>query len=195
VVVKLTLPVVAPAAIVSEAGITNAALVGFSWTIVGEADGTPSEVTQLPLTPGVRLVGVQDSVMGLPRKMVAVNVAPPRVAVMTALCEVVIVAADAVKLAEAVLAGTVMVPGTANKDGRLLESETATPPAGAAFERVTVQVVLVLEPKVAVAHRRVERVTGATSESVTGLDEPFNVAVTVAVWSASSAPVLAVNVA
>jgi hypothetical protein len=38
-------------------------------------------------------------------------------------------------------------------------------------------------------------VTGATRESVAGLDEPFNVAVTVAVWSESSAPVLAVNVA
>ena len=37
--------------------------------------------------------------------------------------------------------------------------------------------------------------TGATRESVAGLDEPFNVAVTVAVWSESSAPVLAVNVA
>ena len=37
--------------------------------------------------------------------------------------------------------------------------------------------------------------TGATRESVAGLDEPFNVAVTVAAWSESSAPVLAVNVA
>jgi hypothetical protein len=37
-------------------------------------------------------------------------------------------------------------------------------------------------------------VTEATSDNVTGLDEPFNVAVTVAVWSESSAPVLAVNV-
>ena len=37
--------------------------------------------------------------------------------------------------------------------------------------------------------------TGATRESVAGLDEPFSVAVTVAVWSESSAPVLAVNVA
>ena len=36
--------------------------------------------------------------------------------------------------------------------------------------------------------------TGATRESVAGLDEPFNVAVTVAVWSETSAPVLAVNV-
>jgi hypothetical protein len=38
-------------------------------------------------------------------------------------------------------------------------------------------------------------VTEATSDNVTGLDEPFNVAVTVAAWSESSAPVLAVNVA
>ena len=37
--------------------------------------------------------------------------------------------------------------------------------------------------------------TGAIRESVAGLDEPFNVAVTVAVWSESSALVLAVNVA
>ena len=37
--------------------------------------------------------------------------------------------------------------------------------------------------------------TGATRESVAAADEPFNVAVTVAAWSESSAPVLAVNVA
>jgi hypothetical protein len=37
--------------------------------------------------------------------------------------------------------------------------------------------------------------TGATREIVAGLDEPFSVAVTVAVWSETSAPVLAVNVA
>ena len=36
--------------------------------------------------------------------------------------------------------------------------------------------------------------TEATSDNVAGLDEPFNVAVTVAVWSETSAPVLAVNV-
>jgi len=42
----------------------------------------------------------------------------------------------------------------------------------------------------------VERVTGvATRASVTGWDEPFRLAVTVAVWSESSVPVLAVNVA
>ena len=37
--------------------------------------------------------------------------------------------------------------------------------------------------------------TGANRESVTGLDEPFNVAVTVAVWSETRVPVLTVNVA
>ena len=37
--------------------------------------------------------------------------------------------------------------------------------------------------------------TGATSESVAGMDEPFNVAVIVAVWSETRVPVLAVNVA
>ena len=37
--------------------------------------------------------------------------------------------------------------------------------------------------------------TGANRESVAGLDEPFNVAVTVAVWSETRMPVLAVNVA
>ena len=38
-------------------------------------------------------------------------------------------------------------------------------------------------------------IAGATRESVAAADEPFNVAVTVAVWSETSAPVLAVNVA
>ena len=115
---------------------------------------------------------------------------------MTAPCGVVIVAVDAVKVADAALAGTVKVPGTANRDGRLLETETATPPTSAALERVTVQVVLALEARLAAAHLRVERViAGATRESVAAADEPFNVAVTVAVWSESSAPVLAVNVA
>src|ERR1019366_1405172 len=115
---------------------------------------------------------------------------------MTAPCGVVIVAVDAVKVADAALAGTVKVPGTANRDGRLLETETATPPTSAALERVTVHVVLALEARLAAAHLRVERViAGATRESVAAADEPFNVAVTVAVWSESSAPVLAVNVA
>jgi hypothetical protein len=107
----------------------------------------------------------------------------PSVAVTTALAEVEIVPADAVKAAELALAGTVRVPGTVNREGRLLDREMVAPPAGAAFDRATVQVVLALEARLAVAHWRLERVTGgagATNEMVAAADEPFNVAVTVA---------------
>ena len=157
VVVNCTLPEVAPAGILSVAGIVNAGLVGFSTTTVCEVSGAASEMTQLPEIPGVRTVGMQDSDKGLltasaTREMAAVNLAVPRAAVMAALCEVVIVAVDAVKVAETALAGTVKVPGTVNRDGRLLERETATPPTGAALERVTVQVVLAAEAKLAAAH-------------------------------------------
>jgi hypothetical protein len=69
---------------------------------------------QLPETPGVKLIGVQESDKGLGaevgvREMVTVDFAVPRVAVMTASCAVAIVAADAVKLAEGVFSGTVRV--------------------------------------------------------------------------------------
>src|ERR1039458_7817729 len=92
-------------------------------------------MTQLPETPGVRTAGAQDSDNGLvaagaTREMAAAKLAPPSAAVTTAPCEVLIVAADAVKVADAALAGTVTVPGTDNRDGRLLERETAMPPAG-----------------------------------------------------------------
>jgi len=58
---------------------------------------------------------------------------------------------------------------------------TAAPPAGAALARVTVQVVLAFDPRVAVAHCREETSTGAESVRFTGAEEPFSDAVTVAV--------------
>jgi hypothetical protein len=157
VVVNCTVPVVAPVAIVSEDGTVNAVLVGRRVTTVGEAAGTASEMTQLPETPGVRTVGAQDSDKGLTtaggtREMAVVRLAAPRAAVMTALWEAATTAAEAVKVAEAALAGTTKVPGTLNRVGRLLERETATPPAGAALERRTVHVVLALEDKLAAPH-------------------------------------------
>jgi hypothetical protein len=91
------------------------------------------------------------------------------------------VAAEAVNVAEVAPTGTVRVPGTVNRVGRLLDRETATPPAGAALERVTVHVVFALDARLALAHSRPESVTGETSASVAAAAEPFNVAVTVAV--------------
>lgn len=99
------------------------------------------------------------------------------------------------KLAEAALAGTVRVPGTVNRDGRLLDSETTIPPAEAALVSVTVHEVLALEARLLAAHCKAESVAGATSERVAAADEPFSVAVIVATWSPARAPVLAVNVA
>lgn len=62
------------------------------------------------------------------------------------------------------------------------------------MESVSVQVVLALEVRLPVAHPREERLAGATSESALSLDEPFNVAVTVAVWSVVKALAVAENV-
>jgi hypothetical protein len=157
-VVNCTLAEAAPVAIVTEVGMVNAALVGLSLTMVGEVAGADTEMRQLPEIPGVRTLGVQESDKGLGaaagvREMVAVDFAAPKVAVMTAFCEVVIVAADAVKVAEAAPSATVRVAwAIVNRVGRLLEMETATPPAGAILERVTVQVALALEARVVGAH-------------------------------------------
>jgi hypothetical protein len=78
------------------------------------------------------------------------------------------------------LAATFTEGGTVRTVEALLESATEVL-AALDFDRVTVQVVLALEAKLAVAHWRLERVIGATSESVAAANEPFNVAVTVAV--------------
>ena len=172
---------------VSDAGIVNAGLLAFSVTTVGKAWGVARETTQVPEIPGVKTVGVQDSDIGwvtgadARREMAAVKFDVPSVAVMTALCAVAMAAAVAVNAADAAPAGTVKTAGTVRSDGRLLERETATPAAGAALERVIVHAVLVLEARLAAAHFRLERVTGAARESVVVTNEPFHVAVTVAV--------------
>jgi hypothetical protein len=120
---------------------------------------------------------------------------PFNVAVTVAVWSETSVPVPAVNVAEVALAATLTEGGTVNRDEALLESVT-TVLLVADFDRVTVQVVLALEARLAVAHCREDRVTaGATRESVTGLDEPFNVAVTVAAWSENSVPALAVNVA
>jgi hypothetical protein len=186
VVVKDTGAEVAPVGMVSDPGIESSGLLGFSVMIVGKVWGVANETTQVPEMPGVRTAGVQDSDRGCVvgdarREMAAVTFAAPRVAVMTAACEVAMVAAEAVKAPDAAPAGTLKIAGTARSDGRLLERETATPPAGAMFERAIVHVVPAFETRMAVAHVRPERVTKGARESVVFADAPFNAAVTVAV--------------
>jgi hypothetical protein len=113
-VANCALAEVAPDSILTVAGIVNAGLDDFSLTTVWEAAGAPSEIRQLPETPGVKLIGVQESDKGLGvdvgvREMVTVDFAAPSVAVMTASCAVAMVAADAVKVADGAFSGTVRV--------------------------------------------------------------------------------------
>jgi hypothetical protein len=77
--------------------------------------------------------------------------APFNVAVMVALWSVGIVPEVAVKVAEVALAGTVTDETTVSTDGALLVMATAVPLA-TDLERVTVQVELALEARVAGAH-------------------------------------------
>jgi hypothetical protein len=186
VVVKDTWAEVAFMGMVSDDGIVNAGLLAFSVTTVGKAGGGASETTHVPEIPGVKTAGVQDNDRGeagedARREMAAVRFVEPRVALMTTPCEVAMAAAEAVKAAEAAPAGTVKMAGTVRSDGKLLERETATPGAGADWDRVIVHAVLELEARLAVAQLRPERVTEAARESVVVTDEPFQVAVTVAV--------------
>jgi hypothetical protein len=84
-----------------------------------------------------------------------------------------------VKVAEVALAATLTEAGMVKRVGALLASVT-TVLTVAAFDSVTVHVVLALEARLAAPHCRVERVTEATNDRVTVLDEPFSVAVIVA---------------
>jgi hypothetical protein len=119
VVVNATVPEVDPLAIVSVDGAENAVLLDFRVTIVEEVAGVLNEMRQLPEIPGERTAGVQDGdksfrVSVCTREMEAVAFAVPSAAVITALWEAVMVAADAVNVAEVAPATTGRVPGTAN---------------------------------------------------------------------------------
>ena len=92
--------------------------------------------------------------------MLAVAVLAPKEAVTTALSLVVIVPAVAVKVAEVEPAETATDAGTLRRV-LLEERPTLDPPAGAAVDRVTVQVLLPPEPSVAGLHPTEEIVRGA----------------------------------
>ncbi len=85
----------------------------------------------------------------------------------------------AVKVAEVALAATVTDGETVSTEGALLVSVT-TLLLVVDLERVTVQVVLALEPRPAAVHCRDDTVGRVVSESVADLEDPFNVAVTLA---------------
>ncbi len=85
----------------------------------------------------------------------------------------------AVKVVEVEFAATVTDGGTVSADGALFERVTTLLPE-VDFERVTVQVVLALGARLEAAHCRDETVGRVVRERLAVADEPFRVAVTVA---------------
>ena len=88
---------------------------------------------------------------------------------------------------------TVTVAGTVNADRPLLLSTTDTPLAPAAFDSVTVQLLLAFAPKVVGVHCREETTVGATRLMVTLCDVPPYDTITDPFWSALNTPVLIGN--
>ena len=103
-------------------------------------------------------------------------------------------AAVAVNVAMVAPAGTSTEAGTVNTEGGLLASDTVVPPAGAAFEVMTLQVVDAEEVRLVLPHCSDVMVILAVICRVAVLLEPFRVAVMVGVWSEVTAAAVAVNV-
>ena len=75
----------------------------------------------------------------------------------------------------------------------MLLRETEAPPAGAAFDSVTVHELLAFDPKLVGLHASELTNTGATRLIVAGLEPPLYVAVTVAVRLLLKVPVVALK--
>ena len=98
------------------------------------------------------------------------------------------------KLADVAFSGTTAEAGIVRR--LLTEAEIATeaPPAGAALDNVTVQVVAPLELSPAAAHCK-EEIRGSVTKAMVALVvAPLREAVTAALWSDLNCPALAINV-
>ena len=123
----------------------------------------------------------------------AVWVVPLSVAETVALPFAAIVPATAVKVAVVELAATVTEGGTL-KDALLEDAATTVPPAGAALDTVTVQVVAAFEARMVILQVSEERLPGACRVMVAVAVVPFNVAVMVAVPLVEIVPAAATKV-
>jgi len=86
----------------------------------------------------------------------------------------------ALKGADVAAAGTVTEAGTV-RVALVLDRVTVAPPAGAAFVKVTVQVVEALGPTLVGLQAREETRTGASRDRLVEVDVPLREAVSVAV--------------
>jgi hypothetical protein len=78
-------------------------------------------------------------------------------------------------------AATITLAGPVNADNPVLLSVTTAPADGAAFDSVTVQLLLAFDPRVVGLHCNDDITAGATNDTANDLDVLFAEAVTVAV--------------
>jgi hypothetical protein len=152
---------------------------------------------QVVEAPEFTLVGLHARVetnTGATKLNTALCEAPFRLTVTVALWELLTVPAVAVNVVELALAGTVTDAGMVSK-ALLSESVTTDPPAGAAWFRVTVQVVEPPEFTLVGLHARLETSTGATRFTVAVLTPPFRVATTLTLWFVVNVPAVAMKLA
>lgn len=176
-----------PAAMVTEAGRDRAAWLAESVAIAPPVGAARFRVRVQVLEPlEVRVVGLQVRVLGrrvgASKLSVKLSELPGKAAVRRAVLSAEIVEAEAVKLAERVPALTVTEEGTVNR-ALFLDRVTEMPPTGAGLLRLTVQVVLAAEVRVAELQPRPVIRVGATRLSEKLAEVPGGEAMMVAVLS------------
>jgi hypothetical protein len=136
------------------------------------------------LVPTGSVVGVQlneESVTDAETRLIeAVTVVPFQAALRFAVCPAVILPAVAAKVTEARPAGTVTEGAGTGSSALLPLRLTTMPPAGAAFDRLTVQLVEAPDPMLVGEQPSEESNTGATRLIDAVCDTALSVAVTVA---------------
>jgi hypothetical protein len=192
------LAVVAPAAMLTEAGAVSNGLLDVSATVRPPVGAEPLKVTvHALLAPDVSEVGAQTSEVTVTRGarvMEAVFELPFNAAVMTAVWALVTVPAVAVKEAVVAAAATVTLAGTVRL-ALLLVKATGEPPVGAGPLKVTVQALVPGPVNEAGLQVRLLTVTDAISEIVELADEPLAVAVNVPVQVLVMVPAVAEKLA
>src|ERR1039458_1541069 len=186
------LAVLDPAATATDPGAVSAAVLLDSVTVPPLIFVSVTVQVLVPPLPSV--AGVHDTeltVTGVAKEMDAVRALPFNVAVSVAVWSDAIVPAVAVKVAVVDLATTATDPGTVSA-AVLLDSVTVPPPV---FESVTVQLLVPPLPSVAGVQNTELTFTAVARMMDAACALPFNVAVSVAVWSGAVASAVAVNVA
>jgi hypothetical protein len=195
----LSVPATVPAETVTDAGADNTgdALFVNATTAPPVAAARDNVTVQVVLLLEDKVVSVHESpsIVGRGcRDIVAVDVEPLRVAVNVAVWFAVTVPVEMLNVPVVAPATTVTVAGAARTGEALFVSVTTVPPAGAASDRVTVQVVLAFEDSVVAVQLNPAMAASGCRDSVVVAVVPFSVAVKVAVWFAGTVPVEMLNV-